>query len=256
MSEKHYNINYLKETVKILGGVKQNSYEYFKNISLSSTIVDLGCGIGKDLINMANLFADQKHQYIGVDHDENMIQEAAKSAEQMEGVRFLKADVLQLPFENGAIAGVRMERLVQHVSDPIGLFDEVHRVLQEGGITAIVESDWDSLTFYNGNLAVADQLNRYLVAKKVNNGRAAQSLTNYLLQTKFSEISVEVWPFVLTKYDEACNYLWIDKMINEMLTLNLIDQQAHDDFIEAQKNADRAGFFSCSMNIVIVSGRK
>ncbi len=256
MAEKHYDIDYLTETVKILGHVKQKSYEYFKSLPNGGTIVDLGCGTGQDVLNMAHTFANNQFKFIGIDHDPNMIKKGNELADSNPAISFLLSDVLNLPLPDASVNGIRMERLVQHIPDPIGLFIEVHRVLSDGGIIVLVESDWKSLSFYNGDLSVTDKLNDYLSSRKVNNGRAAQSLSTYMNTIGYSNISIEVQPFVLTSYEDACTYLWIEKMVDEMLALRLIEESEHQNFIEAQKYADKLGFFSCSMNIVVVSARK
>ncbi|NGM61990.1 methyltransferase domain-containing protein [Sphingobacterium sp. SGG-5] len=256
MAEKHYNIDYLTETVKILGGVKERSYEYFRSVPDGGTIVDLGCGTGQDVLNMARIFEGSHFNLIGIDHDPNMIKKGHELADTDTGITFLLADVATIPLSDTSANGIRMERLVQHVPNPLGLFTEVYRVLHGDGVVVVVESDWKSLSFYNGDLAVSDKINDYLSAQKVNNGRAAQSLSTYLNTTGFRNIAIAVQPFVLTRYQDACTYLWIDKMIDEMLTLHLIDEKEHKDFIEAQKHADETGYFSCSMNIVTVSAIK
>lgn len=256
MSEKHYDIDYLTDTVKILGQLKYRSYQYFNEIPSGSTIIDLGCGTGLDVINMANSFEKGKFKFIGIDHDPNMIKEGANAVKEDSDIKFLLSDALSLPFADGDLGGVRMERLVQHIAKPIALFKEVYRILGKEGRVVVMESDWNSLSFYNGDLSVADKLNSFLVLKKIKNGRAAQSLSNYLMNVGFSHLTMEIHPFVLTRYDDACKYLWIDKMIGEMLALNLIDEKEYNDFIESQKQADRLGFFACTMNIVIVSATK
>lgn len=256
MHEKHYNIDYLTETLKILSGVKQKSYAYFQAIPDGGTIVDLGCGSGQDVLNMSHMFSANKFELIGVDHDPEMIA-ACKNAIQTESnVKFLVSNVLDVPLPEAAVDGVRMERLVQHIFDPLNLFKEIHRILKDEGLVVIVESDWNSLSFYNGDSTTAAKLNHYLTEKKVNNGRAAQALSAYLSKTGFSQIAIEVCPFVLKSYEDACKYLWIDKMIDEMLSLNIIEASERDHFIESQMHADQFGYFSCSMNIVVVSAVK
>lgn len=256
MAEKHYNIDYLSETMKLLQGVKHKSYTYFESTPDGGTIVDLGCGTGQDLCHMARAFQGNNLHFIGIDHDPKMISKAKELIETDNNVEFFVGDALHLPLDDEAVGGIRMERLVQHIAKPVALFKEVYRVVKIGGRAVIVESDWKSISFYNGNLSVSDKLNNYLSTKKVNNGKAAQSLTTYLRNIGFRKITLEVTPFVLSSYNDACTYLWIDKMIAEMLTLDLITQAEHDDFVAAQKYADEQGFFSCSMNIVVVSGVK
>lgn len=256
MYEKHYNLDYLTETLKILSGVKQKSYTYFNDIPEGGTIVDLGCGSGQDVLNMSRMFNTNKFEFIGIDHDSEMISAGQAAIQDESNVKFLVSNVLEVPLAETSVHGVRMERLVQHIREPLNLFKETHRILKDKGIVVVVESDWNSLSFYNGDSAIADKLNCYLTQQKVHNGRAAQSLTTYLNKMGFSEITIEVFPFVLRNYDDACKYLWIDKMIDEMFSLSIIEATERDRFIESQKHADQLGYFSCSMNIVIASAVK
>lgn len=256
MYEKHYNIDYLTETLKLLSGVKEKSYAFFKDTPEGGTIVDLGCGSGQDVLNMSHMFHANKLEFLGIDHDPEMIAAGNNAIKDEDNVKFLVSNVLEVPLPHTAVDGVRMERLVQHVSDPISLFQETRRILKDQGVIVIVESDWNSLSFYNGDSSTTDKLNQYLTGKKVNNGKAAQSLSAYLMESGFSEIAIEVFPFVLKRYEDACKYLWIDKMIDEMYALDLIGAHERDHFIEAQKHADQSGYFSCSMNIVVVSAVK
>ncbi|ERJ60997.1 methyltransferase domain-containing protein [Sphingobacterium paucimobilis] len=256
MSEKHYDINYLTDTIKILGQLKKKSYEYFSSLPSGSTIADLGCGTGQDVLNMATTLEEHEFRFIGVDHDPNMIKANEEQARAFSNVSFLESDVFDVPFLEGTLGGIRMERLVQHVSQPFELLEKLYRSLHREGVVVIMESDWKSLSFYNGNLDVADKLCDFLVSKKVKNGRAAQSLINYLEATGYRNLKLDVFPFVLKSYSDACTYLWIDKILDEMLMLELISKKEHSEFIESQIQADRLGFFSCTMSIVIVAGAK
>jgi ubiquinone/menaquinone biosynthesis C-methylase UbiE len=256
MAEKHYDASYLVDTVEILGQLKYNSYRYFETLPENSIVVDLGCGTGQDVLNMAKVFETKGFKFIGIDHDPIMIKNNESAADEHDNVNFLIADVSKLPFSDKETQGIRMERLVQHIPEPFELFKEVYRVLNEDGIVVVMESDWNSLTFYNGDPSIMDKITSFLVSQKVKNGRAAQSLTAYLKSSNFQQIKVEVYPFVLKSYEEACKYLWIDKILSEMLALKLIDQREYDDFVESQVESDRSNYFSSTMNIVIASAIK
>lgn len=256
MYEKHYNIDYLAETLKLLSGVKEKSYAFFKDIPDGGTIVDLGCGSGQDVLNMSRMFNNDKLGFIGIDHDPEMIAAGNKAIQNESNVKFLVSNVLEIPLPDTSVDGVRMERLVQHLSDPLTLFKEIQRILKDKGVIVVVESDWNSLSFYNGDSNTTAKLNHYLTGRKVNNGKAAQSLSTYLMESGCSQIAIEVFPFVLKRYEDACKYLWIDKMIDEMHVLDLIGADERDHFIESQRHADQSGYFSCSMNIVVVSAVK
>ncbi len=256
MAEKHYNSTYLSDTMRLLQGVKTKSYTFFESVTDDATLVDLGCGTGQDVLNMARTFSGDNLRFIGRDHDANMIGKDKEPTALDPRSEFLVGDALHIPLADTTVDGIRMERLVQHVADPKALFTEVYRVVKDGGRVVIVESDWKSIAFYQGDLTVADKLNEYLSAKKVNNGKAAQSLSTYLDQWGFGKVTAEVFPFVLTSYADACTYLWIDKMIEEMVALDWITATQQQAFVAAQQAADARGFFACSMNIVLVSAVK
>lgn len=251
MSQKHYDISYLEGTAKLLGNLKKHSYQPFLEIS-GGTIADLGCGTGMDVINMAKTL-DQKVKVVGVDHDPQMIEKAKASAEGIENVDFILSETYPLAYDDGALSGVRAERLFQHLKNSETVFGEIKRVLATDAPVVIVETDWKSLSFYNGDAATERKISQYLTEEKINNGLAAQKLTSYLEQGGFRDIRLEIFPFVLRTYKEACDYIWIDRIITEMAEKNYISAAECDAFIAALKNADAQQHFGCAINIVVAS---
>ena len=49
--KKHYDANYLDGTFNLAKDIKEKSYTYFEHIK-KGIIVDLGCGTGKDVIEL------------------------------------------------------------------------------------------------------------------------------------------------------------------------------------------------------------
>lgn len=251
MSEKHYNAGYLEDTARIMKNLKEHSYQPFQHIA-SGTIADLGCGTGIDVINMAQLLGDNL-KVVGIDHDPVMIDKARTAAAQVTNAAFQLGEVSPLPFTGEALSGVRAERLFQHLSNSETVIGEIKRVMQPGAPLVIVETDWNSLSFYNGDPAIDKKLNRYLTEEKVKNGFAAKKLTGYLEQGSFSDIKLEVFPFVLRSLKEAFDYLWINIMIQEMAEKNYISVLEKETFMSALQSADANQHFACSINIVVVS---
>jgi ubiquinone/menaquinone biosynthesis C-methylase UbiE len=251
MSQKHYDISYLEDTAKLLGNLKKHSYEPFQQIT-SGTIADLGCGTGIDAINMAKML-DKQIKVIGVDHDQQMIEKAKSSSSDIENVDFVLSEVYPLSYEDEALSGIRAERLLQHLKNTETVIDEIKRVLAVDAPFVIVETDWQSLSFYNGDPTTEKKITQYLTEEKINNGLAAKKLTSYLEHAGFRDIRLEIFPFVLRTYKEACDYIWIDRMVNEMAEKNYISGSEHQVFMEALKNADAQQHFGCAINIVVAS---
>jgi ubiquinone/menaquinone biosynthesis C-methylase UbiE len=254
MSEKHYNADYLSDTARILKDIKLRSYKYFETIRQGS-VVDLGCGTGMDVINMAGMYGSQ-FKMIGVDHDSSLIEIARKQAGDAPNLEFRIAEGDRLPFADASLSGLRAERLVQHLKDPAAVYQEMNRVLQAEAPVVIVESDWSSLRFYDPAVVIANKLTAFLTETKINNGYAAQHLTHYFEQSGFGTVSLQVFPFVLTSVKDAYTYLWIDKIIAEMAQLGVISEEEKNSFVQHIEAADLKGYFACTMNIVIAAARK
>lgn len=251
MSEKHYDINYLQNSRKLLVNLKESSYTYFENIN-NGTIIDLGCGAGKDVIEMAKLVSPST-KVIGIDHDPVMLDQGKADAKGMDNVEFILSEAYPLQFDDESVNGLRTERVVQHLKEPQKVIDEIARILAPGSPFVILETDWHSLSLYTPHTDTQKKLNAYLTDTKINNGFAAKKLTSYLKQSNFKDIKFQIHPFILTTLDEANQYLWIEKMIQETAEKGFISQQEFDKLYEAMKQADAEGYFACSINLVVAT---
>lgn len=254
MSTKHYNANYLEGTAQFLKGLKEYSYNPFTEVK-SGTVIDLGCGTGIDVSNLAKLLGDAV-KVVGIDHDEAMLSKGKKAYAEQPNVEFLLTEANVIPFEADTVAGLRAERLIQHLKAPESTMNEIHRVLKAGHPLVIVETDWSSLTFYNEFLPIENKIISYLTDKKINNGIAAKKLTAYMRDSGFKNIHLEIFPFLIKSLKEANDYLWMERMIEEAAAENFITRQEQDTFVNAMKEADASNYFACSINVVIVSSVK
>jgi len=254
MSQKHYNIHYLEDTFKGLKALKDYSYQSFLSIK-QGTILDLGCGIGMDVRNMASA-TEYPTTFIGIDHDASMIQKANTDKGTAANVQFINQEVSPLPFEANSIAGIRAERLFQHLPEPKKVLEDIAKVLQPGGVLVIVETDWDSISFYNAAVDIEAQVRYFLVHQKVVQGKIAKQLTRDLDNAQFRNISLRIFPTVLYTFKDACTYFWIDKIMDEMTAQGILSTTQCNDFLNSLKHADKEGYFACSINMSITSCTK
>lgn len=254
MVNKHYNIDYLQETGRILKNLKEYSYHPFTTIN-NGTIIDLGCGMGQDVINMAG-YLNGGVKIVGIDHDPEMLNQAKLSKKEIPNIDFICSEATIIPFEDESISGVRSERLIQHLVNPEKVILEIYRVLKKNHPLLIVETDWLSLSFYNDLVSIEKKINKFLTEEKVNNGMASRNLISYMEKCNFRNIKLEVFPFVLKSLKEANDYFWIERILSEALDKNHIDENEHVSFLNALREADKNNYFACSINIVIVSSLK
>lgn len=254
MSEKHYSAGYLESTGDFLKKLKTHSYSPFAKIT-EGTVLDLGCGTGIDAINLAGMLGKGVH-IVGMDHDPALLAKATESAEGVSNVRFEQGEATQLPFADGTLAGLRAERLVQHLAEPGLAFQEMYRVLAKGQPIALVETVWSSLIFYTRHTEIEQKISRFLTNNKVHNGWAAQRLAHDLTASGFSDIRLETFCMVGRSLDEAQRYIWIGHILDEMVARDFLTTAEFDVFSKTMAEADTNGHFLCSMNLVMATAVK
>jgi ubiquinone/menaquinone biosynthesis C-methylase UbiE len=146
--------------------------------------------------------------------------------------------------------------LIQHLKTPETTINEMRRVLKDGKPLVIVETDWTSLTFYNEHFGIERKITGFLTEEKINNGFAAKNLTAYVEKAGFRDINLEIFPFIINTLKDANEYLWIEMMVQEAAKAQRISPEERDAFIAALHDADTKGYFSCSINVIIVTSIK
>jgi len=253
MNTHLYDPEYLRETQKLLENMKQDSYKHL--LDRPGKIADIGCGVGSDVINMARL-GRADSTFAGVDAVQEMIDEAKLAGEEHSNVEFFVGNAAALPFAADELSGLRAERLIQHISDPFQVFGEFYRVLKEGSPAVIVETDWNSVSFYNGDYGIAQQLREYLTLHQVKNGGAAANLIYYLEAAGFTDFGIRLYPLTTRVLEQCMATLRIDYALKMMENNGYISQEAHRTFLNALQQADNNGCFICSINLIVVTARK
>ena len=102
-------------------------------LTAQTRVLDLGCGIGGPARYLARTYGCS---VVGVDLTAEYVsvaRELTQACGQPDVVRFLQADALDLPFEDGAFDAVFCQNLSMNVEDKAALFASVRRVLRRGG---------------------------------------------------------------------------------------------------------------------------
>lgn len=99
-----------------------------------STVLDLGCGAGTDLLVAAQMTGRQG-RVIGIDMTLTMLERARASADEMglPNVELHEALIESLPVEDASIDLVISNGVIDLVPDKDAVFDEIDRVLRPGG---------------------------------------------------------------------------------------------------------------------------
>ena len=107
-------------------------------------ILDVGSGAGHDLV----LFSRASMAVMGLEPSAKLTAEARRRAPEAPLVRGVGES---LPFTGACFAGVRIERVLQHVEDPDAILAEAVRVLRPDGLLTVFEPDWSQLQYTTGD---------------------------------------------------------------------------------------------------------
>jgi ubiquinone/menaquinone biosynthesis C-methylase UbiE len=161
-----------------------------------STTIDLGCGLGADAFSMAQIVGPSGLS-IGIDNSKRLIERALEIYATYDvPLRFTLADASAIPCEAGSADAIRVDRTLQHVTDPQHVVSEMVRVLRPGGRIVCCEPDWGTYTVNTADRlvgrAIADRwqqdirnswIGRQLREMLIKCGVIDVDLTGYLLFT-------------------------------------------------------------------------
>lgn len=129
--------SYLSATDSFLAAMKSYMTEAAAGlVPLGGVVADIGCGLGYDLERLAA----RGLLPIGVDASAHLLDRARTGS----AAPLVRADAARLPFLSGALDGCRIERTLQHVTDPSAVLAEVVRVLRPGGFIAVFDADFET----------------------------------------------------------------------------------------------------------------
>lgn len=108
-------------------------------IDAGSTVLDLGCGAGTDLLIAAQM-AGRDGRAIGIDMTATMLDRARSSAVEMGLTVALHQGLIEsVPVEDGLVDVVISNGVIDLVPDKDAVFDEIDRVLKPGGRLQIAD---------------------------------------------------------------------------------------------------------------------
>ena len=151
-SKEGYNLyaaQYNNDVVYLNTFEENKVLEFMGNLT-NKTALDLGCGTGRLIQDLLNSGAD----VTAIDVSEEMINIAKNKFPK---IKTEIADVNKLPFKDGSFDFVVASFLIVHLRDLTTTFDEVYRILKDGGefvLTNINQRKAPKLELKNGNTIV------------------------------------------------------------------------------------------------------
>ena len=153
-------------------GFARMSQAYFADLPLDDarSVLAIGCGTGVEVRALKRV-ARSGTRIVGVDHSPALIETAQRlTAEEglSDGLTYRVGDAHELPFDDDEFDIATMHTTISHVDDPLQVLREARRVLRPGGIVAVFDGDYASLTFAYPDHALAttveDGIKKIMVA--------------------------------------------------------------------------------------------
>ena len=160
------------------------SQAYFDRLPLSPPcrLLALGCGTGVEVRALRRRVAPEV-ALVGIDHSEALVERARRETEHeglSHNVEYRTGDAHDLPYSEAEFDVVTMHTLISHVADPGRVLAEGRRVLRPGGIMAIFDGDYASLTFAHPDPVTASTVEEKLKQVMVANPRVMRDLPRLL----------------------------------------------------------------------------
>jgi len=171
------------------------SQAYFERLPLSPPckVLALGCGTGVEIRALRRRVAPEV-VLVGIDHSTLLVERARQETADeglSDNVEFRTGDVHELPYSEAEFDVVTMHTLISHVEDPGRVLAEGRRVLRPGGITAIFDGDYASLTFAHPDPVTAFTVEEKLKQVMVANPRVMRDLPRLLQEADLDLVAAD-----------------------------------------------------------------
>jgi ubiquinone/menaquinone biosynthesis C-methylase UbiE len=248
--------DYLAATARIAAANKAQSYAQMQ-ITPGQRVLDVGCGIGVDVLALAQLVGAHG-QACGVDADAEMVQQASAT---ISGGRITQASATHasasaLPWPNDYFDATRSERMLQHLAQPEIALTEMVRVTRPGGRVVLLDTDWGSLSIHAPNAELERRLVAFKAEQALRNGFVGRQLVALARNAGLRELHIEVLPMFATDYATARFACALDDLSARAQQAGVASAEEIDDFAESLAALDHVGDFFASVNMVLVAGSK
>lgn len=157
-----------------------------------SLVLEAGCGTGAQTVTLARNSPGAR--ITSVDISANSIAEAKAKVDAAgpTNVRFLQADIFDLPFDSDSFDHVFVCFVLEHVSQPVAALAALRRLLSPGGSITVIEGDHGSAYFHPDSDAAREAIRCQVELQRAAGGNAliGRQLYPLLVEAAFDEVHV------------------------------------------------------------------
>ncbi len=233
---------------------KKKSYELL-NLYPGVTILDAGCGQGDDVFCMARLVLPNGH-VTGLDASEAMIARAESNLLVAQlPVKFIKGDVKNLPFPDQSFMRCRIDRTLQHITEPKIAISELVRVLKPGGILLAYDNDWDTFSVTSGETTTNNFLQR-LWCNSFASHTIGRELPDYFKAVDLTDVTIYPGMSVINDFSTADRVYNLRQTLEKATLTGLIKSTDGKKWIQGLLDMEAKASFAVVLSAYTVVGRK
>ena len=158
----------------------------------NSRVLEAGCGVGAQTVTLSRNSPDAL--ITSIDISEASLGEAQRRASEagLENVRFQRADIFHLPFQQASFDHAFVCFVLEHLSKPLEALHALKAMITHGGTITVIEGDHGSAYFHPDSAAAqkAIQCQVELQRRAGGNANIGRSLSPLLRQAGFAEVRV------------------------------------------------------------------
>jgi ubiquinone/menaquinone biosynthesis C-methylase UbiE len=173
------------------------------DIDTASTVLDVGCGTGVAARTIARR-TNFAGRVTGIDLSPYFVAAAQRLADE-EGlgsrVEFRSGDTRDLDIPDGKFDAVVAHTLVSHVEEVLAVLEEAGRVLSPGGLIAVFDGDYASMTFALEDPGQSKRYDEVLIEALVTSPRVMRQMPRLIQQAGLE--TIRTFPYIMAEVGEG-----------------------------------------------------
>lgn len=241
---------YLEMMTKVLEAMKRQTIDSLR-LASGSSVVEIGCGIGRDAEAMAALVG-RDGRVVGLDASQALIDQARERTRPLGlPLEFQVGDAHALAFPDNSFDAARVDRVLQHLAEPMQAVREMVRVVRPGGKIAVLEPDWETVSVAGGDIAVTRAVVRYKSDLTIAHGRIGRDVRRLLIEAGCRDVMVEMGTLTFGTLPLAEQVMSLRASLDGAREANWLTPRAAEEWWRTLEASDRAGSFFAAMSGVI-----
>jgi ubiquinone/menaquinone biosynthesis C-methylase UbiE len=196
-----------------------------------SILLDFGCGPGSITVDLAHRLGPSG-MAIGLDASGDVLNVASRDSA-APNVSYVQGSVYHLPFSDGTFDVAYGHQVLQHLGDPVAALREVLRVLRRGGVVAVRDADYGSMTHHPHYPDLDEWKQIYRQVARHNGGEpdAGRRLQEWVAAAGYVEVeaSASAWHYTTREARRTWAGLWAERIQVPRFADRAIALDAHVD---------------------------